>query len=262
MNWTGDSAPCNMAPADLEAFFDGNLSDDALRINLESHVTECPACRAQIHALTALRDRLRTEVRRTEAPPYLRREVEDTASGRRRTFTPRATKRFAIYAAAAGLSIAVGLGIWAVRPPLSPDLAMASMAAFIEDHAAYVRGPEDKEKLTGEIADLETWLTDKLDFSPRLPQWEGASLLSGRPCSIHGRRVALVRYRIDGHEASLYIQVASTPARSDGVRMKCVDDFHVAVWRQHNLNYVLVAPGEVDHLCNQLALNAATPGRS
>jgi anti-sigma factor RsiW len=262
MNHNGKTTSCNIAPPDLEAFFDGNLADDDLRACIEAHLPHCPECRAQIHALTALRERLRAEVHQTEAPPYLRREVEEILKRRWRPAMVRPKVRMVAYAAAAILLVVLGFAIWENRSSRPSNLAMTPKTAYIKDHIAYVQGRDDKENITDEITALETWLMAKLDFAAQLPQWETATLLSGRPCSIQGKKVALIRYKIGGHEASLYIHPAAISDNSDGIAMDRVGNFHVATWRQHNLDYVLVAPEEVDHLCNQLAFSAFTSGAS
>jgi anti-sigma factor RsiW len=125
----------------ITALIDGELSDDE-RLAIEEHLQVCQGCRAAYLSENHLRQQTRAAARRLEAPPALRRAVEEKLAARQlqpvRENALRA-RRFRTaawrpaFAAAAVLAIVVVLAY--MRWP-APSISVAAL----EVHASAVEG--------------------------------------------------------------------------------------------------------------------------
>ena len=108
----------------LSGLLDGKLTE-AERQELETHLAECPACRACLADLRAIRDALGQLD--TPAPAgfadRVMEQVRATPQARPEKKTVRLPRRRWIAAAAACLALAVGL--WALRPDTVPAGSLA-----------------------------------------------------------------------------------------------------------------------------------------
>lgn len=231
---------------DLSKYFDGEIvsADEVARF--EAMIREDEGLREQLHTLEALRAQLR-RLPKDEAPPYLRKKIAYTLSARgRRMRVLRAGSFIAMagvgLAAAIALMILAGLDSGRVGPPLEP-----LYAAMVADHAKYQPADPQSEYFGDNPAELESWLSARLAFTPKLPQWGWAELTSGRACSLNQNRVAFVRYRCGGEELSLYIWPTEPDVQAffrAPHHMPIGENLEVALWSGDNLNYGLVArPG-------------------
>lgn len=248
--------PCERRPADLEAYFDGELSDSALEAESERHIQECRACRENLHALTALRTQVRL-LPRQEAPPYLQEKVLtllETPAAQLVHAEPLAPSRKLRWMIACGVPVLLlvgavaGVFISEQHRSYSGIATLKEMDPFVEDHVAYVQAEAAKEEETTDPAQLESWLSARLEFAPRLPRWDWAQLRSGRPCSVAGERVALVRYAYGDQDLSLFIHPAASIAEEASPQRTKATVTHargykVALWKEDGLEYMLVAPG-------------------
>ncbi|MBI2433983.1 MAG: hypothetical protein HYV26_14055 [Candidatus Hydrogenedentes bacterium] len=233
-----------LAP-DLAAYFDGELSDPEEVARFESMIREDARVREQLHEYEVLRTHLR-RLPKTEAPPYLRKRIAYMISARgRRMNALRMVSRLVVAGAMVAAVVAVG-AFW--NRPIQRPGNEPIYAAMVADHVKYKPATSDTELFEDNPADLETWLSARLDFSPEIPRWDWAELKSGRPCSLNGYKVALVRYRCGGDEMSLYIWPANRPAQRDTVAISHAPEimttdlgFEVALWSRDDLTYGLVA---------------------
>jgi anti-sigma factor RsiW len=238
---------------DLAAYFDGEVSKPEQVARFESMIREDAGLREQIRTYESIRTHLR-RLPKTEAPPYLRKRVMYTMSarGRRMNAVRRAT-RFLVAGmlVAAAFIVAAGL-LWGAR--FHETELQPIYAAMLADHAKYQPANSDTEMFSDSPSDLETWLSARLDFTPKVPGWDWAELKSGRACSLNKTKVALVRYRCGGEDMSLYIWPIDRPmeqAVSDSTNspelLTTERGYDIASWSRGDLAYGLVAQrGTVD----------------
>ncbi len=232
---------------DLAAYFDGEVSEPEQVARFESMVREDPGLREQIRTYGSIRTHLR-RLPKTEAPPYLRKRVMYTMSARgRRMNALRRASRFLVAGllVAAAFIVAAGL-LWNAR--LHETELQPIYAAMLADHAKYQPASSDTEMFSDSPSDLETWLSARLDFTPKVPGWDWAELKSGRACSLNKTKVALVRYRCGGEDMSLYIWPLDGPmdqavpdATNPPELLTTGQGFDIALWSRGDLAYGLVA---------------------
>ncbi len=230
----------------LEPLVDGELSRDKER-ELREFLETDAEYRHECEQLAALSRSVRARLPQLEAPPYLRRTVEEMArqeSGPKAL--PRAYRVRWTQALAAGLAIAV-LGLvlldWnpAGRLPLS---------LFVLDHMEYAQRQEVAELKTGDLEELDEWFKPRLPFTPQLPALP-ASLEGGRLCHIGEERVALAFYNWNGNRISLFVGDARRFDASSIAGLSGPDPARIsfgaerghsaAVWTKSGLTYVIVA---------------------
>lgn len=246
-----------LTPEELGAFFDGELSDPAELERLESLIRSDPHLLAQMHAHDAIRTQLR-RIPKVEAPPYLKSKlIRLSAKHRRRASAYRIARLGAASCLSLVAAVLIVLGLFRDQAD-SGEGIRAVYAAAIADHASYLPEDAGAELFSSATPEIEPWLAARLNFTPRIPQWEWADLKSARSCSLEGKKVALVRYQCGENPMSLYIwpeeraearvaevkQDLGVPTPGQGVGL--------AAWSHHNLMYLLVADREsaqvLDHL--------------
>jgi len=231
----------------LEAYFDGELTHSGENANWEERVRRDPDLRDELHALHALRTRLR-RLPRAEAPPYLRAQIVQAASSQ----SNRSRKKRIAYAGAGlAVAMAIGLGLALLFANTARDDTFAPIhAKMVTDHVTYT--PKPSETFVAGAAEapaLETWFAERLGFVPDIPRWDDwATLRSGRLCSLDGRRVAFLRYECGEEPMSLFIWPAAgesaTEANLPPRILTSPDGFIIARWSKGTCEYGLVtAPG-------------------
>jgi len=236
--------------AELEAYFDGAVEDDGRRERITTHVSSCERCRAVLHNLHGLREGLRS-VDKPSAPPYVHKIARRSmrVSGRTRHWS-----RIVMGSLAACAVLAAALAVTAYwyGPPANESAMWA--LAYVEDHRKYEgTSSHIKQAAQGTVA-LEQRLAEQLPFEPKLPAWREAAIVSGRPCSIEGAKVALVQYRHAGEIMSLYVWPGAGNLAGNAERRSQVGDHQVFAWHADGFQYVLVAPSSLHDFCNQLAM--------
>lgn len=245
-----DSA-CEKVIPSLESYFDGQLNGTVIA-DVELHLERCEACRGRMRVLSALREGLRDHAP-AEAPLYLKEAIRAAVGARREEVreevgVARVRRRLIYLAAAACLMAAVGLGSWIFLADLGGR--SSPLDALVEDHVTLVQAVSGADTQTGAPDDLARWFAARLDFAPRVPDWDWAELVSGQLCYIQGRRVARMHYRCGPHDLSVFVQpmepdlaeaIGHASAPGDAVTV-ALRGFKVASWKQRDLTYVLVAP--------------------
>lgn len=248
----------------LEAYFDGQIGDTELEARIENAVHENAQCRDGVHALGVLREQVRA-LPRAEAPPYLRAKVAHLLSVELET--PAQSHRLLVRRIALALAVAASLlltaelvGRGVLWNGANPHLPLVDAEAFVADHISYVPHSPEQELRPSDSAQLERWLDARLAFSPKLPHWDWAQPRSGRPCTVRGNLVALVRYRCGDEDFSLFIKPAPETSSSPSSGhvpevLRSIERHDVAVWRENGLEYVVVAASEMHSVIDRVTTN-------
>jgi len=229
----------------LEPLVDGEVSEEKEREVLE-FLSSAPDCRREYERLSALSRSIRENLPQIEAPPYLRRRVEQMANQpMRQSFVPRLFgHRWAQTVTVSLLAATLVLVLlnWESEGEVS-------LSMFVLDHMEYAQQQEVTELKSGDLVELESWFKARLPFTPQLPALP-ALLEGGRLCHIGEERVALAFYNWDGNRISLFVGDAKSLRISrirgilslapDGVSFGSERGHSAAVWTKSGLTYVIV----------------------
>ncbi len=216
------------------------------REQIEAHLTDCPACSAQLALDRAIRQSLVRGGQDVTASPALRQRIEASLAAPAKA-APARRRRARRLLAAAVLLLAVGLGIYytqAIRPGWTPSRDM------VQTHVYYLKQQEAPyQVVTPDSKALAGWIEARLDHRVELA--DGAwDLLGARISAVNEHKAGLVFYEDRGVRISYFIFPAET---IDLVGLKKVEirgltrwhGFHqgyrVLIWKDGPLYYGLVS---------------------
>jgi anti-sigma factor RsiW len=241
------------------------------------HLTGCPACGAEDEA-EALLDRLLTErLPRRPVPPALQARLAALAAAgpasdegseagpepeaadgaaelvARGVPAPARLRRRAIAVAlpalAAGLIVAGGAALMALRPP-DAGAAGPLAAEAVNDHLRLLVSAHPLDVPSTENHEVKPWFAGRLDFAPTVPAGgDGVELLGGAVGYFLDRKAAVVSYGLRRHRLTLIafpaggLEWPANHADVGGVPATAVElrGFQVLLWRQGELGYALVS---------------------
>jgi anti-sigma factor RsiW len=246
---------CHEAQSILHSYLDGELQAPAT-LQYEEHLRECQACSRMLAEQKVLQTGMKSDVLYYKAPESLRERLRMSLrqqSGARR-------RRFPWHwvAAAACLFLCVGVGFllaqWVVAPSQYERLAQEVVSSHIR--SLQVEKSRLVDVRSSDRHEVKPWFTDKLDFSPPVPELEkqGFALVGGRMDYVDGRPVAAVVYKRRQHFISVFLW--PDPANNDmRLRRETRQGFQLVWWSRGGMAYWVVSdlnPGELDELIQEL----------
>jgi len=233
------------ACADQELLLGGLVDNelDAANVALvEAHVARCEGCREELERLHALRNLLRTDGLRHNAPETLSRRIAKIPE----LAGPGASNdnRLARWLGTGVVgSLAASFAIVTLVPPGADSILDQEIVS------SHVRSLQP-----GHLTDVQTtnqhivkpWFNGKIDFSRPVPELADAvfPLAGGRLDSLNGGTVAAIVYHRRLHTVNLYVW----PAKDSAERSFVKDGFAVSEWSRNGLRYAAVSdipPAEV-----------------
>lgn len=240
---------CRAMRLRLAAYADDELGVEGA-VEVESHLAQCASCRAEVERQRSFSRAVRDLYPTDAAPAGLEDRVRSALFGRRRS---RAVVAFA--ALAASLALAVGAARFADgrRAP-----------GIVADAAGIHRNVSDGTLAvalrTTSAAAVNDWLRRELPFPAAIAESRarGVDLDGASVVLLHGQRAGLVRYRVGGHAASLFLLPRRSWSGGRAVRFRDVEfrifkvaGAAVAAWSHPPSSYLLVSDGSVslDRAC-------------
>ena len=217
---------CGEASPLIELELDGELDARSV-LELERHVSTCPACARQGAALRALGDAAREHLLRFEPPPELQRRLS-------RSIRPDRSRR-AVFGGIAAVAAAVAVvAVLPRRDALVPEVVAAHARSLQPGHAVDVVSTDQHT--------VKPWFEGKVGFAVPVQDFaaEGFPLAGGRLDYLDGRPAAALVYRHGQHLVNLFVLdragAADTPVRRDELR-----GFSCWRWTARGLEYLLVS---------------------
>jgi len=186
---------CDLSPELLSAYVDGVLPPPE-RDEIEAHLKECPACRARLESLRAVKHALARLPSREAPPGAVRARVESLRFAR-------PARRARVLAAALAAVALAAAGLLLARRPATPSLTLAE--ELVGDHLRSVPDAMPAEVTSDDPQRVIAFFDGRVPFSPVAPVFPASRLLGGRLCQIDGRLVQLLFYDTKGEKLSLFI---------------------------------------------------------
>jgi len=202
---------CHEAMALLPTYSDGEL-DAVQSAAVEKHVLGCADCSAQRDALSALRDRIRSEAPYYTAPASLQARIRTTvARGLRPTSTTRrpARERWRWLSAGALAGSAVTVFAWFLGSAVLDWRVNSDLdAEAVADHARATLGQRLTDVSSSDRHTVKPWLSSRLDYSPPVQDFasDGLPLVGGRLDYLGGQAVATLVYRYREHTIDVFVR--------------------------------------------------------
>ncbi|MBI3911282.1 MAG: zf-HC2 domain-containing protein [Armatimonadetes bacterium] len=251
---------------------------------ISSHLLTCARCAALAEDLAAadelIADALRTAV---EAPPTLAIRVMESlrqlAPVRRpwRALIPPSAMRRRLALGALAISLLVSgyfAGQWhagRIKPAgyvaTREDRITLSLALLGKDHLEYLANPQPAQIPGPDAREVALGLTPLLKFPVAVVnlQSEGARLLGGRKCQVHGVPIAFLLYDWEGERVSLYQmderKITLPPMREVTFRGRRfltgrMDGLTYVAWQSGGMHFMMVSGAKLEQLI-RLACSAS-----
>jgi len=225
---------CREASEWVSAYADHEL-DAVSSLQMESHLAQCPRCRAALERVDAVRAAVGS-AGLTYAPPAdlasrVRATVRREASPTRRRWEWAALPGVAIAAMLAWLVVG-NLGRGAERR-LVDELVAGHVRSLMVDHLVDVASTDQHT--------VRPWFNGKIDFAPPVADFaaSGFALVGGRMDYVEGRPAAALVYRHQAHLVNLFIW--PNRAGTTGLETSTADGYSLVHWNDRDLAYWAVS---------------------
>lgn len=191
-----------------DAYVDGEFSDRE-RAEIEMHLRECDACRADVDSKIRFKAQFREVLGEEKAPEDLRQRIfegiDEVDRQARREGRAGPVMRFAMVSAP--LAATVALVVWFLPQITTVTPASSEQIPVVENTVEWHSGDFPIEVTGPQPREVARWFRGKVDFPVRLPTFstEQARLIGGRIAHVNNRRAAYALYDIDGARLSVMI---------------------------------------------------------
>ncbi len=245
------------------------------------HLKECKECQSFFTQQDELRKFIKDNLPTIRALPSVREEIFKSISNsgyvknQDKNLFP--FKNYARYWWAATATMALIISVLFLNPfpegivdtdtsKITEISGRQLTEALVDDYINYRLSEQPAEYVTNNPQDLNNWFSRKLDFNARFSSIDQLQLVGGRACHLFQRRVALAFYsQGDKHKpdqwVSLFIfkdyQVNVSQMKTVKLNNRTVwcsesRGYDLAVWKQNDLLYALVADSDCMGLAEKI----------
>jgi anti-sigma factor RsiW len=182
----------------ISQYVDNEL-DLASQQDFSAHLRACRECSAATQEEVALQQAVRSAGKRFQAPPDLRRAVENKLRSRRKSGLP---WRWAI--AAACLAMAALVLFFSYSQKSEQE---STLAELVDQHVATLASQNPVDVASTDRHAVKPWFQGKLPFAFNLPDLENSpfALLGGKVVYLHQSPGAELIYEIRKHKISIFL---------------------------------------------------------
>ncbi len=224
----------------LHAYADGEL--DALgTATLESHLRDCPGCRAELDDIEAVRAAMRAPDARLRAPDALRRRIEALADAELVGAPPQRWNWPSFAGGGALGALAASIALMLALPQFTaPSLPEELPGELVASHVRSLQVSHLVDIPTSDRHVVKPWFNGRIDFAPPVPELkpQGFPLVGGRLDVIGGRTVAAIVYKRRLHTINLFVRPAGANATQTSVSR---DSFSLVHWTANGLDFWAVS---------------------
>jgi anti-sigma factor RsiW len=237
----------------IPLYLDDELQESE-RLAVETHIQDCPDCRATLDAERELILAIRKARPVYTTPASLEAKIAQLAqnsNSRRKLVSSRR-----MVATCALLLLVVAVFWLALAKSSRPD-ATSFVTMAVNNHLRYLKGQLPLEVFSDSPEKISAWFAGKLGFNLRLPDYPQGPA-EPKPYHVEGARLvgfkedyaAYIVYRLNGHPISLVVTSASVAKPSGGEEIpweglrfhfQSVSGWKVLTWSHDGLTYALVS---------------------
>jgi anti-sigma factor RsiW len=232
----------------LHAYLDDEL-DLVRSMELEDHLVECGDCAHEVASYRALRDRMRTDNLRYQAPASFRvrllrgiKEQENSDKEQENSNEQQVSVRTRLpwwswVVAAACLLLAAATFILDFQQHRERNL----MSEIVSDHVRSLMATHLTDVLNSDQHAVKPWFTDKLDFSPEVRDLSSDSfdLVGGRLEYIDGHSAAAIVYLRHKHVINVFMWPSSGSDQEPQTMAR--QGFNLVEWKRAGMYYCAVS---------------------
>jgi len=223
---------CETVERDLHAYVDHELDTDTSAA-VGRHLRDCDNCRRRVFEIEAL-GRLIRATPPYAAPDHLRINLARQMSWRGNV------RRAAVFAAAAVVVLAAGLGLDTVwRPAASTQ--PSTLEAVVDGHVRSLMADHLFDVQSTDQHTVKPWFLGRIDFSPPVTDLAsiGFPLIGGRLDYVGGRPAAALVYQRARHTINVFVMPKSGAEQEPDTR--AVRGFHVIHWVKAGMSFWAVS---------------------
>jgi anti-sigma factor RsiW len=250
------NVPCQPIQYLVDAYLDGEL-DLVKNIEIEQHLSRCPACRAFYDARQRMGADVRSGTTYFSAPAATERRLTQALD----RLEGNTLRRFAVAPKWLGLAaslafaavIGAGAAYWTAGP--SEENRMAQEA--VSNHVRSLRvASRMTDVSSSDQHTVKPWFNGKLNFSPPVLDLtgKGFALVGGRLDYLDNQPVAALVYRHRQHLINLFVWPA-TEAGHRPLRSLARQGYRVSHWSDGAMRYWVVSdlnPADLKTFCDLL----------
>jgi anti-sigma factor RsiW len=237
----------------IPLYLDDELQE-AERLAVETHIKNCPDCRAALDAERELIAAIRNARPLYTTPPALQKNIAGLvqSSGAR----PKFVSFRPLLAACVLLSLSLAV-FWLAAPKFFREDRSSFVTMAVNNHVRYLKGQLPLEVFSDSPEKISTWFAGKLGFNLKLPDYPQGPA-EPKPYDVEGGRLvgfkedyaAYIVYRLKGHPISLVVTSDSAAKPSGGEEIpweglrfhfQSIAGWKVLTWSDNGLTYALVS---------------------
>ena len=225
---------CNHWTEKLDAYFDGELSNDEARAVAE-HLRGCAACSADALSRVQMKRAVRDAGQRFTANPDFRSRIENSLA--RHPAFPRRRVWLPILAISVGI-LAAATTFLALR-----HSQQQLIGELVDQHVATLASANPVDVVSSDRHTVKPWFAGRIPFTFNLPELEGSPfvLAGGRLSYLNQSPGAELIFRIRQHQISVFIfQDREEGKVNEKEWMGTSLSFQVRIWRQNGLRYFMI----------------------